>query len=142
MCFISFSRKVVGRLKHELPDHRCYWIVEVKQNKRTGNWSPSPERLIRQAQDAGLDGLDLGDAPLIDQEFVDEIKRAGLGLYIWTVDSIETANHLKNAGVDGIATNRPALMRKHFAGGAGRRVPASSGDKSLRRTQSVSRLCR
>jgi glycerophosphoryl diester phosphodiesterase len=68
--------------------------------------------LIKKAKDAGLDGIDFGDAPVLDREFVSKVKQAGLGVYTWTVDSVQEAMRLQQAGVDGITTNRPGFLKE------------------------------
>jgi glycerophosphoryl diester phosphodiesterase len=111
-CLIGFSYDVMRAAKRELPELKCYWIVELKRNKETGRWSPQLATLIRKAKDAGLDGIDFGDAPVLDREFVSKVKQSGLGVYTWTVDSVQEAKRLEQAGVDGITTNRPGFLKE------------------------------
>lgn len=115
-CLISFSCEVMQRVKKELPLLRCYWIVKLKQNRETGRWSPPLQEIVRKTKEAGLDGIDFGDAPVIDREFVAKVKQAGLGVYIWAVDSTKEAGRLEQAGVDGITTNRPGFLKEYFRG--------------------------
>jgi glycerophosphoryl diester phosphodiesterase len=111
-CLIGFSYDVMRAAKRELPELKCYWIVELRRNKETGRWSPQLATLIRKAKDAGLDGIDFGDAPVLDREFVSQLKQSGLGVYTWTVDSVQEAKRLEQAGVDGITTNRPGFLKE------------------------------
>jgi glycerophosphoryl diester phosphodiesterase len=111
-CLIGFSYDVMRAAKRELPELKCYWIVELRRNKETGRWSPQLASLIRKAKDAGLDGIDFGDAPVLDREFVSKVKQSGLGVYTWTVDSVQEAKRLEQAGVDGITTNRPGFLKE------------------------------
>jgi glycerophosphoryl diester phosphodiesterase len=113
---ISFNYEVMQRVKKELPDLKCYWIVQLKRNRETASWSPPLEQIIRETKAAGLDGIDFGDAPVIDREFVAKVKQSGLGVYIWTVDSTKEAGRLEQAGVDGITTNRPGFLKEFFRG--------------------------
>jgi glycerophosphoryl diester phosphodiesterase len=113
-CLISFSYEVMQRVKKELPELKCYWIVQLRRNRETGRWSPSLESIIRKTKEAGLDGIDFGDAAVIDREYVGKVKQSGLGVYIWTVDSTEEAGRLERAGVDGITTNRPGFLKEYF----------------------------
>jgi glycerophosphoryl diester phosphodiesterase len=115
-CLISFSYEVMQRVKKELPALKCYWIVQLKRNRKTGSWSPPLQEIIRKAKDAGLDGIDFGDAPVIDREFVAKVKQAGLGVYIWTVNTTKEAGRLEQAGVDGITTNRPGFLKEFLRG--------------------------
>jgi glycerophosphoryl diester phosphodiesterase len=119
-CLISFSYDVMRIAKRHLPELKCYWIVELKENKETGRWSPRLDTLIRKAKEAALDGIDFGDGPsaahVLDREFVSKLKQSGLGVYSWTVDSVDDARSLQQAGVDGITTNTPGYMRELLKG--------------------------
>jgi glycerophosphoryl diester phosphodiesterase len=119
-CLISFSYDVMQRVKKELPTVKCYWIVQLKQNRKTKRWSPPLAEIVRKTKEAGLDGIDFGDGPIItpviDSEFVAKVKQSGLGVYVWTVNSTEDASRLEHAGVDGITTNRPGFLKEHLRG--------------------------
>jgi glycerophosphoryl diester phosphodiesterase len=117
-CLISFSYDVVQRVKKELPELKCYWIVQLRQNKKTKRWSPSLDEIIRKTKAAGLDGIDFGDGPFItsvlDREYINQVKKSDLGVYVWTVNSTEDASRLQHAGVDGITTNRPGYLKEYL----------------------------
>jgi glycerophosphoryl diester phosphodiesterase len=115
-CLIGFSYDVMRAAKRELPDLKCFWIVELKRNKETGRWTPQLATLVRKATEAGLDGIDFGDTPALDREFVSELKQSRLGVYTWTVDSVQEAKRLEQAGVDGITTNRPGFLKEALKG--------------------------
>ncbi len=115
-CLISFSYEVMQRVKKDLPELKCYWIVQLKRIRKTSAWSPPLAEIIRKTKDAGLDGVDFGDSPAIDREFVAKLKKAGLGVYTWTVNSTKAADRLEQAGVDGITTNRPGVLKEYFQG--------------------------
>ncbi len=116
MCLISFSYDVMQRVKKELPALKCYWIVQLKRSRETGRWSPPLEEIVRKTKEAGLDGIDFGDAPVIDRELIAKVKQSGLGVYIWAVDSTKEAGRLEQAGIDGITTNRPGFLKEYFRG--------------------------
>lgn len=115
-CLIGFSYEVMQAAKRELPQLKCNWIVELKRNRETGRWTPQLATLIRKAKDAGLDGIDFGDSPALDREFVSKLKQSGLGVYTWTVDSVQEAKRLEQAGVDGITTNKPGYLKESLMG--------------------------
>jgi len=115
-CLIGFSYEVMRAAKQELPQLKCYWIVELKRNRETGRWTPQLATVIRKAKEAGLDGIDFGDSPALDREFVSKLKQSGLGVYTWTVDSVQEAKRLEQAGVDGITTNRPGYLKESLMG--------------------------
>ena len=109
---IGFSLPTMALCKKKMPELETCWVAEFKRNWTTGRWSPAPEHFIQQASNAGLDGLDLGARGPIDSTLVKQLKAARLKLYIWTVDAPLQARRLAEAGVHGIATNRPAWLRE------------------------------
>ena len=113
---IGFSLETMRRLKKALPELEVCWIAEFKRTLR--GWSPTAERLIQQAKDAGLDGLDVSATGPVDRAFTGKIHAAGLRLYIWTVDSPARGKALAAAGVDGITTNRPEWLRSKLISAA------------------------
>jgi glycerophosphoryl diester phosphodiesterase len=113
---IGFSYETMFAAKKALPRNAAYWVVRVEQDKKTGIWQPKLDELIRQTKAAGLDGLDLGNAPaVIDHKYAERVAKAGLGLYVWTVNDPDEAKRLRDAGVDGIATDRPGWLRERLA---------------------------
>jgi glycerophosphoryl diester phosphodiesterase len=111
-CIICFSKEVIGGAARQLPQIERYWLVSLKRNQATRKVKPSVESLIKTSHDIGADGLDLGGAiDIIDANYVAEMKKVGLPVYIWTVNSPEEATRLKAAGVSGITTDRPKLLK-------------------------------
>ncbi|HUG91891.1 MAG TPA: glycerophosphodiester phosphodiesterase, partial [Planctomycetaceae bacterium] len=101
---IGFSLETVAAVKRELPLLACYWVVELKPDETTGRLIPDAGELIGQAREAGLEGLDVGNSPPIDAEFVAAVKAAELELYVWTVNDVEAARRLRDLGIDGLTT--------------------------------------
>ncbi|MCH7685257.1 MAG: glycerophosphodiester phosphodiesterase [Planctomycetes bacterium] len=112
---ISFSLDVVTAAKKEMPQLKAYWIVGLKQHKVTRKWSPQADELIHKAGVARLDGLDIGKTAGINKAFADEVKQAGLDLYVWTINSPSEAARLISLGIDGITTDRPGWLRSKLA---------------------------
>lgn len=108
---ISFSKDVVTAAKARFPQLAVYWIVGLKQDEETGQWSFQTDDLVEQTRTAGVDGINVNSVPVVDREFVSRFKRAGLEVYVWTVNSPEEARRLLDAGVDGITTDRPKFLR-------------------------------
>lgn len=109
---IGFALETMRQLKRALPDLEVCWIAEFKRTLR--GWSPTAEKLIAQATEAGLDGLDVSGKGPVNAEFVRKVHLADLKLYIWTVDSAIRAKQLIEAGVDGITTNKPGWLRSQL----------------------------
>lgn len=113
---ISFQLDAVAAAKQQLPDIEAYYLASFKQDASTGRWSPSIDELIRQAQSTKADGLDLAYRGPLSSETVAKIRSAGLGLYVWTVDSPEVARQMIALGVDGITSNRPVALEREVSG--------------------------
>ncbi len=113
---ISFSYDVCAAVKKEMPQLAVYWVVGLKQDDQTGQWSPKLDVMIKKAKAANLDGLDLGKAEIIDKAYVSRVKQAGLGFYMWTINSASDARRLSAAGVEGLTTDRPGWLREQLAG--------------------------
>ncbi|WZO98565.1 glycerophosphodiester phosphodiesterase [Isosphaeraceae bacterium EP7] len=112
LVIIAFNPETVAEAKRKLPELKAYFLASPKRND-AGEWTPGVASLIAKARELGADGLDLG-AAAVDAEWVKQIKGAGLGLYVWTVDSPDEARRLIDAGVDGITSNKPSWLRDQF----------------------------
>lgn len=107
--FIGFNYDTMRQAKALLPQIEMQWIVQP--GKDSGGLEPSIDSLIEKATTAKLDGLDLSSGFAIDSAFVARVHAAKLKLNVWTVDSPGDARRFREAGVDAITTNRPALLR-------------------------------
>lgn len=107
---IGFGLETMRHLKRAMPDLEVCWISDFKR-AWNGRWTPNAERLVAQATEAGLDGLDVSGRGPVDAAFARKVHEAGLKLYIWTVDAPAKARRLIAAGVDGITTNKPGWLR-------------------------------
>ncbi|HXG48489.1 MAG TPA: glycerophosphodiester phosphodiesterase [Methylomirabilota bacterium] len=111
---IGFALETMRRVKEALPELEVGWVSDFKRALPSGRWTPTAATLIRQAQAAGLDALDVNGRGPVEAGFVRQVKDAGLKLYVWTVDSPALARRLMAAGVDGITTNRPRWLRERL----------------------------
>jgi glycerophosphoryl diester phosphodiesterase len=112
---IGFCIDTMARAKTMRSGFEVGWVVKSRRNWKTGRWTPTITNLIEEAKARRLDALDLGAKRPLTRAHVDEIKAAGLKVYIWTVDSPSKAKHLISAGVNGITTNRPGWLREQLA---------------------------
>ena len=113
---IAFDYATVRQAKALMPKVRVYWLVELKKDERSGELSHTAAELIKRTREAGLDGLDLGGKPMLNAAFVREIKDAGLGIYVWTINDMEKARDYEQIGDDGITTDRPGAMLEYLRG--------------------------
>ena len=50
----------------------------------------------------------------IDRRFVKAAHRGGLAVHVWTIDDPAQMEFLLDLGVDGIMTDRPAVLKEVF----------------------------
>jgi len=111
---IGFNAMLVSEVKRRIPSLSallCVRAVDAGENQ----WSSvAVERLIDAAHHLRLDGVDLDAAIPIDATAVQQLHAVNLSCYFWTVDDPEQAIALKEAGVDGLTTNRPGWLRERL----------------------------
>lgn len=105
---ISFSASVLAAVKKARPELPAYWVVAWDPAKPK---APTAAELIARARAIPADGLDLAANAAVDGPLLRQVRAAGLKLFVWTVDDPAPARRLTALGVDGITTNRPALLR-------------------------------
>ena len=109
------SNPAITAAKKRLPDVPAYWLFGFSQREKEVWGDLSLDDLIERARGAGLDGLDLrGDGPF-GRGFVNKLRRAGLELYVWTVNDPKLARKLAKMGVKGVTTDRPGWLRERLA---------------------------
>lgn len=112
---ISFQEAVVSAVKQRIPHVKVFWLTGYKQNKSTGDWSPSLEEILATLKRTGADGLDTqANRSVVDAEFVETIRKHGYELHTWTIDDPHVARYYQRLGVDSITTNRPLYIREQL----------------------------
>jgi glycerophosphoryl diester phosphodiesterase len=115
MVVIAFSWEVAEKTKRLRPRTPVYLLEGFSRDEESGEWSPAMGELIEQAGRANLDGLNMRFVgPARDAEAIAELREAGLGYYIWTVNELEDAQLAVELGVDGITTDRPVWLKKQL----------------------------
>ncbi len=101
LCVIAFDRTVARETKRALP-----WLPVYRLS------APADlAALIQDAQADGLDGLDLSLQWPWSPAMVEQIRQAGLGVYVWTVNQPADVQRLAALGIDGITTDDPVMAR-------------------------------
>jgi glycerophosphoryl diester phosphodiesterase len=113
LTIIAFDADTIAACKRALPTVRAHWLTGFKQNKATGIWHPSAERIAATVRACRADGVGMqGQRQVIDRGFVDRLAAEGVGeFHVWTVDSPADARAFRALGAMGITTNRPGFMR-------------------------------
>ena len=109
LCIIAFDRKVAQECKKALPWMPVYRLSsEQTKDKKPVDLT----QLISDTKADGLDGLDLGLKWKWTPAMVQQIRAAGLGVYVWTINKPADVKRLAALGVDGITTDDPVMVRE------------------------------
>ena len=109
---ISFNFEVVAASKVQMPNVPALWLIKSKKNP-AGIYQPHEVALIEKIKAKKLDGFGVHYAG-VSVEFVTAVKRAGLKLFVWTVDQPDEAKRLKALEIDGLISNRPGWIREQL----------------------------
>lgn len=108
---LAFSAPLIQAVKQALPAYKACWLTDYRFRVVTGSWSPSREEIMATLRELGCDGLASRCRSILDHDFVSQLRREGLEIHVWTVDSLKDARRLVSLGVDSIMTNRPGWLR-------------------------------
>ena len=108
---IAFNPDVIAAVREQMPEHRAYWLVSIKTERR--QLTPTAEEVIATARKLNVPGVNLGGP--IDQAYVTAILEAGFDCYAWTINDPLRAADLISWGVKGITTDRPAWLAEQLA---------------------------
>ena len=78
---------------------------------RLSSYSPRAAGLVRIPAGCAQVPLQLGGRALVDERFIAAAHARGLQVHVWTVDTEEEATAVLDLGVDGVMTDRPAMLR-------------------------------
>jgi glycerophosphoryl diester phosphodiesterase len=79
---------------------------------RLSSYSPRAAGLVRIQAGCAQVPLQLGGRALVDERFLAAAHARGLQVHVWTVDDPDEARKMLDLGVDGIMTDRPAMLRQ------------------------------
>ena len=114
---ICFDKKVISACRTQLPHLTANWLVSYKRDKKTGDWSPSAESVLKSIERCGAHGLGTQAQPeVIDRHFVEGLRAARCAFHCWTVNDAAVAKQFQSLGVDSITTDRPSFIREAIAG--------------------------
>lgn len=113
LAIIAFKRDAAAESKKAMPWIPVYRLAggKSKDKKKPNDLG----QVIAETKEDKLDGVDLGlDWPWTEA-MVKQVRDAGLGLYVWTVNKPEDVKRLAKLGVDGITTDDPVMVREALA---------------------------
>jgi glycerophosphoryl diester phosphodiesterase len=108
---ISFRTKTIKLVKKYLPEIKIFWIFGWYLSENYFIKSVAQKKIINTVKAIGCDGVDLYNAPYINENLVNLIKEKNLDFCVYNVETIEAALKLQSIGVDYITTNSPFNIR-------------------------------
>jgi glycerophosphoryl diester phosphodiesterase len=108
VCVGAFSDRRIRRLRALLGDGLCSalgpaGVVALRFGRPRSLAGQTAQVPVRQ-----------GPLTVVDQAFVDRAHRLGIHVHVWTIDEPAEMQRLLDLGVDGLMTDRPAVLRDVF----------------------------
>jgi glycerophosphoryl diester phosphodiesterase len=114
VCVGAFSTRRVRHLRRLGQDRVCTWLgsSEILQ-LRLASWGLPAPAFAASAASTQVPPRH-GAVPLVDERFIAEAHRRGIAVHVWTIDDPAEMDRLLDLGVDGILSNRAALLKDVF----------------------------
>lgn len=111
---ICFNEQTIAECKRLLPDLKCHWLTDYKQDAKTCEWKPSLAEVLATLERSHADGLGTqAEMKHVDAEFLESLCEEGhCEFHVWTVDKPKVARFYRELKPWGITTNRPGWLRK------------------------------
>jgi len=112
VCIGSFSDERITRVRDALGPGLC---TGMGPDEMVGLIRAfQGEEVTFRSQAAQIPPVDLQGRPLATPELVEVAHAHGVVVHVWTIDDPDEMRSLLDAGVDGIMTDRPAVLREVF----------------------------
>lgn len=109
VCVGSFSDKRLARLRQRFGPRLCTSLgPKGVARLRAASFGAPSGRFDANCVQVPLGGR----VRLVDDRFVQTAHGRGLAVHVWTIDDPEQMHALLDLGVDGIMTDRPAVLRQ------------------------------
>lgn len=109
---ISFNADVITQSRRLMPQYRANWLTSYRRDEKSNDWKPGLEQVLATLKRTGATGIGTnGNLNVVNEEFVEAIRSAGLEFHVWTVNRPEDARRFRSLGVDSITTDRPEFLR-------------------------------
>jgi len=113
VCLGSFSDARVAAARRVLGPSLCTSLgPRGVAALRLSSYSPRAAGLVRIEAGCAQVPLQLGGRALVDERFVAAAHARGLQVHVWTVNTEAEATTMLDLGVDGVMTDRPAMLRE------------------------------
>lgn len=105
VCVGSFSSSRLRRLRGALGEGLCSSMGPLEVVRWRIGW-PTSAAIVAQVP------VKQGPFPVVTRRSVDQAHRHGLEVHVWTIDDAAEMLRLLELGVDGIMTDRPAILKQ------------------------------
>jgi glycerophosphoryl diester phosphodiesterase len=113
ICLASFSDARIAAARRLLGPTVCTALgPRGVAALRLASYRPRAAGLVRGQAGCAQVPLQLGGRALVDERFLAVAHDRGLQVHVWTVNTEQEATALLDLGVDGIMTDRPAMLRE------------------------------
>ncbi|HEY0126553.1 MAG TPA: glycerophosphodiester phosphodiesterase [Blastococcus sp.] len=113
LCLGSFSDARLAAARRLFGPSRCTSLgPRGVAALRLSSYSPKAAGLVRIQAGCAQVPLQLGGRALVDERFLAAAHARGLQVHVWTVDDEAEAARMLDLGVDGVMTDRPAMLRE------------------------------
>jgi len=106
VCVASFSDRRIARLRRRLGPRLCTGAGPIELAAL--RYRVLPRRVALAAQVP----VRRRNVTIVDRAFVARAHRLGVAVHVWTIDDPDEMRRLLDLGVDGIMTDRPAVLRE------------------------------
>lgn len=108
---IGFNLKTISSAKNIFTGCEVFWLKNIDKNYFQF-WKPGIDEIISTSIKNKLNGLDVKYSKSVDERFVGFVRKAGLKLYVWTVNDPQVAGELIKLNVDGITSDNQLLLKE------------------------------
>lgn len=111
VCIGSFSDKRLVALREQFGAKLCTSMGPREVTKlRLGSWVRRTGKF--QNVHAAQVPVSQGPLTIVDKSFITAAHKADIQVHVWTIDDPFEINRLLDLGVDGIMSDRPAILKK------------------------------
>jgi glycerophosphoryl diester phosphodiesterase len=107
---ISFHRKLLEESKKMMPQFKTLWLLELDYLWPQWLIHFEPKQIIHKTKQSNLDGVNLWAGKLATKQTITSLKKAGLLVYLWTINDVRKARQLIEYGADAITSDNAVFL--------------------------------
>ncbi len=107
---ISFHRKLLEKSKKIMPQYKTLWLLGLDYFWPHRLIGFNPHQIINKIKECNLDGVNLWAGKLVNKQIITRFKRAGLLVYLWTLNDAKRAGQLLEYGADAVTSDKASYI--------------------------------